>query len=251
MLAMNLYLDYKQAPKPEPALPRNPEAALLASFAVWFLWFGINAGKEHSASRTASQCVVNTIAAVTISVFVNYLIDFLFEVPYTNVAIINAIMVGIVAATPSSGYVTVGGAMVVSIITALATRLIGKTVLKDGLQDTPYSVVTVHGVGGSVAFLFTALMSYEFVNSEGLDGLTFGHEGPIRKHTAAVLATWACTLPAVLLGLFLVDLVVPLSRFDQNPKDDYAPTGLGPYRPSFKIDHPALYTQKSTFNMGK
>lgn len=251
VLAMNIYLDFKQAPKPEPATPRNPEAALLSSFAVWFLWFGINAGKAHSASASASQAVVNTIAGVMVSIVLNYFIDFLFDVPYTNVAIMNAIMLGVISTSPCSGFVTVGGAMVVSVITTLATRLIGKTVLKDGLQDQPYSILTLHGIGGSVAFLFTAMMSYKMVNEEGLNGLTYGHEGPIRHHTAAVLATWAVGFIAVMLCLVVVDLVVPLSRYDQHPKSDYAPTGLGPARPSFKIDHPALYQQKSTFAMGK
>lgn len=250
-LAMNVYLDYKQAPKPEPAAPRNPEAALFSSFAVWFLWFGLNAGKAHSASVSASQAVVNTIAGVTVAVFINYLADVLFDVPYTNVAIMNAIMLGVVSTTPSSGFVTVGGALVISIITTIVTRFVAKTVMKDGLQDQPYSILTVHGVGGSVAFLFTALLSYTFVNQAGMNGLTYGHEGPIRHHVAAILAMWSCGFLAVMLCLVLVDLVVPLSRYDQHPKSDYAPTGLGPYRPSFKMDHPALYTQKSTFDMGK
>jgi Amt family ammonium transporter len=249
VLAMNKYLDYKQAPKPEPAAPRNPESALFASFAVWFLWFGLNAGKAHSANVSASQSVVNTIAGVTVAIFINYLADVLFDVPHTNVAIMNAIMLGLVSTTPSSGFVTVGGAMVISIITTIVTRFFAKTVMKDGLQDQPYSVVSVHGIGGSVAFLFTALLSYGFVNPAAMNGLTYGHEGPIRHHVAAILALWPAGICAVVLCLFLVDLVVPLSRYDQHPKSDYAPTGLGPYRPSFKMDHPALYTQKSTFDM--
>lgn len=251
VLAMNVYLDYKQAPKPEPATPRNPDAALLSSFAVWFLWFGINAGKAHSSNISASQAVVNTIAAVMVSILLNYFMDFLFDVPYTNVAIMNAIMLGVVSTTASSGFVTVGGALVISVITTLVTRFIAKNVLKDGLQDQPYGIVTVHGIGGSISFLFTALLSYKMVNTEAMNGLTYGHEGPIRHHTAAILAVWAVGFIAVLFCLVIVDLVVPLSRYDQHPKSDFAPTGLGPVRPSFKIDHPALYQQKSTFNMGK
>eukprot|EP01039_Chlorochromonas_danica_P006396 gene6396-7051_t len=227
VLATDLYLDFRGAPKSKIATPRNPETALFSSLAVWFLWFGVNAGKAHGANVSASQAVVNTIAGVTVAISLNYLIDFVFDVPFTNITLINAILLGVVSTTPSSGFVPVGGAMIISVITTLSVRLIANLLLKDGINDQPYSIVSVHGIGGSVAFLFTALISYQFVNKEGMNGLTYGHEGPIRHHTAAVLATWSCGLLAVFLCLFFSDFFVPLGRNFQKG-GDYDPVPLGP-----------------------
>eukprot|EP01039_Chlorochromonas_danica_P005627 gene5630-6201_t len=248
VLAMYLFLDFKQAPKATtPATPRNPEVALFSVLAMWFLWFGINVGKAHAASVSASQAVVNTIAGVMISIALNYLIDFVFDIPFSNITLINAILLGLVSTTPSSGLVTVGGAMIISVITVIATRIIANLLIKDGLNDQPYSVVTVHGIGGSIAFLFTALISYRYVNDEGMNGLTYGHEGPIRHHTAAVLATWAVGLIAIFLALFLTDLIFPLSRSQEDEEAD-AQRALTTHK-SLSLEHPDLYAQRSQFTM--
>jgi Amt family ammonium transporter len=249
----HLFLDYwAQAPKAEPRRPHNSEGTLFAAVAVWFLWFGINAGKAHAANFVAANSVLNTIAGVSVSLLTNYALDVLEGFKFSNTSITNSILIGLIATTPCSGYVTVGGSMVVTIITMLTVRVLGKYLFKETLEDTPYSIGVLHGIGGSTAFLFTAMMSYEMTNSQGHNGLTWGRDTLIRHHTAAVLAMWVCGSLSILVVLFVSNLFVPLSKARQSPlspKGEYAPAPFGPFvgkdESFYKND------KDSNFNIGK
>jgi Amt family ammonium transporter len=245
----HLFLNWiKVAPAPEKTGPTEPENLVFSAAMVWFLWFGINAGKAYAANEVATQSVVNSIAGVTTSILVNYFIDGLFGYAVTDVGIVNAVLLGLVSTTPSSGYVTVGGSMVISVITVLAVRVLSRLVFKETSET--YSIATMHGVGGSVAFLFTALVSYQNVNPgtkaylQALNGQTFGMATPIRHHTAAVLAMWVCLFCTLLLALAVCNLIVPLSKDRQSAKGKYAPTPLGPFGGSNQLEQPAMEVEQ-------
>lgn len=231
ILVLHRYLDWKSAPKHEKTAPTNKGAVLFAALAFWFLSFGLNAGKAYGANAVAAQSVVNTIASVFISIFLSYLWNEMFDGDFSVTEVSNSILLGLISATPSSGYVTVGGAMVITIITVLVVRLLAKFVLKEGEKGEAMSFEVLYGVGGIVSFLFTGLICYAFVN--GRNGLTHGFDGSadvIRYHTATVLTLWSTAPIAVAICAYLCDLFVPLSKAEQ-PGSDYAPTPIGPFRP--------------------
>jgi ammonium transporter, Amt family len=244
--AAHVFLDWIQAPKAEPRKPNNPEQLIGVSTALWFLWFGLNAGKAYSAGAVASQSIVNTIAGVTTSVLTNYFLDALLGYPYSHVAITNAILIGLISTSPSTGFVTVGGAMVVTVITVLTVRVLGHYIFKENADDAPYSIATLHGIGGSTAFLFTAMMTYQFINPAGLNGLTQGTDTPIRHHTAAVLAIWTCGFCSILLALVLSNLIVPLSKSKQG-QGEFSAVPVGPFggSPADSAEQPQVETQEN------
>lgn len=248
VLAAHLFLNWKGAPKGEARAPSDPTKLVLNAVVVWFLWFGINAGKAHAASPIAAQSIVNTIAGTMISILVNFLIDTFMGVEQNDFTMVNAILFGLVATTPSSGYVTVGGSMIISIIVSLSTRIIANGFLGEA-HNAPYSIGVMHGLAGTIGFLFTAVLSYNFVNSEGVDGLTYGNQTPVRHHLAALLAMWSACFVAVMICLFLCNLFVTLGRPEQSGKGDYAPTPVGPFKStSQNIEHNDVYKHESAFS---
>jgi Amt family ammonium transporter len=245
VVATHLYLNWKGAPQQEAKAPKDPLNLLINAFVVWFLWFGINAGKAHNAGSVAAQSIVNTIGGVMMSILLNFLIDIIFDFDFNEIAIVNAVLIGLISTTPSSGYVTVGGSMIITIVVTISTRLLANWYMKEG-NNAPYSVATLHGFGGSIAFLFTAFISYDFINNAGMGGLTFGNQTPIRHHLAAILAIWPIGLIAVFICLFVSDLFVSLVRDPASAKGAYDPTPLGPLRPqSTNVDHADVYKPPS------
>jgi Amt family ammonium transporter len=253
----HLFLDWIQAPKAELRKRNNPKGILFSSILVWVLSFGVNAGKAYMADSVATQSMVNTIAATTVSILVNYFLDELEGFRFRNVSVANYILLGLVSSAPCSGFVSVGGSMVVTIITVLTVRVIGKYLFKEAIDGTPYSIGTLHGLGGTIAFLFTALISYEYINPgngvnlQALNGLTHGSPKPIRHHVAAILAMWICLFISILVALFICNLIVPLSKSKQSaqsPKGDYAPAPFGPF--GKENGEGSAYQHRSNFNIG-
>ncbi len=213
ILVGNFFLDHVKAKVPPAFHGVSDYKKVLTSTAmVWILWFGINAGKAHNAGPVAAQSIVNTIGATTSALLTWYMLDAFWNVPFTVVSIFNAVMVGVISVTPASGFVTVGGAMVVAIFSVFTTQVLARGFLKQGIEaGQPLSIATLHGVAGTAGFLATAVLSYSFVNSDAFNGLTFGRGLPLAHHIAATLALWAVLSIAVGLCFFLSNLVVPIA----------------------------------------
>lgn len=226
VLAAHVFLDYKKAPNYAVKIPNNTGEAFKSVLVTWFLWLGLSAGKAHDASPVAAQAIVNTIAAVQVSILFGYLLDCLYSDKLANspVSMLSSILLGLVAVTPVCGFTTVGGAMFVTVTTVLFTKLIARYALDDGTQpNDPLNLLTIHGIGGSIGFLMTGISSYAFINPAGFNGLTYGDFEPIRMHTAATLALWSCAFLAVLVVLFVCDLIVPISC-QEDTERVFAPT---------------------------
>jgi Amt family ammonium transporter len=208
-LSLHLVLGKDAIPKANPVA--NPEKALYLSFVVWFLWFGFNAGKAHSAGSVAAQSIVNTIAAVFSSILISFFYNLVLEKPVTPVSISNAILVGLVAITPASGHVTVGGAMVISIFTYLFTAIIAMFLIGEGFNlHESFSVLTIHSIAGTAGFIWTGILTYSFINPAGYNGLTSGRGIPVAYHVAALLAVWACSFISTFIIAWIVHLISPL-----------------------------------------
>jgi Amt family ammonium transporter len=197
---------------PKTVATTKPEQVMFYTFIVWFLWFGFNAGKAHDASAVAAQSIVNTIGASLTSVLMGFLYNLIMEKPTTAVSISNSILIGLIAITPSSGYVTVGGAMVIAIFTYIFTVLIGQFVIGEAQNvNESFSIVTMHSIAGTVGFIWTAIISYRFVNGAGKNGLTYGRGMPLAFQLSALLAIWACVLISTFFIAFVVNLFFPMA----------------------------------------
>ena len=215
IVAGSAFLAYKGVPDLAVKIPQHSGRALSSALLVWLLWIGLAAGKAHDAGPVAAQAVVNTIAAVQASILFGYLFDRSFagqELADSPVSMLSHILLGLVAITPGCGYTTVGGAMFISVTTVGAVKVVARYVLQDGVAvHDPLNCLTAHGIGGTMGFLMTAVSSYSFINPDALNGLTYGDQTPARMHVAVALALWGSICAAVLVLMFLCDLVVPIS----------------------------------------
>lgn len=217
-ISLHLVLGKDEIPKAGPVV--NPEKALYLTFIVWFLWFGFNAGKAHSAGAVASQSVVNTIAATFSSILVSFFYNLVLEKAVTPVSLSNAILIGLVAITPASGYVTVGGAMVIAVFTYLFTAIIAQFFIGEGFNpNESFSTLSIHSIAGTVGFIWTAILSYEFINPAGYNGLTSGRGIPLSYQLAALVAVWAASFLATFVLAWIINLISPLKNLQGF--DDY------------------------------
>jgi ammonium transporter, Amt family len=197
----------------KPAVVADPEKALYLAMLVWFLWFGFISGKSHDASQIAAQSIVNTIAAGFVSVLTAFFYNLIFEKETTSVSIASAILIGLVAITPSAGYVTIGGAMCISLSTYLITNYVANFYIFEGVNtNQPLSALTVHTVAGTVGFIWTNIISYKMVNPAANNGLTYGRGIPLAYQIAAAVTMWVITQIATLLLAFISNQFFPIAE---------------------------------------
>lgn len=201
----------------------EPSQVLKLTMIVFFLWFGFNSGKAHSAGPVAAQSIVNTIAATCSSVVTSFLYDLMMERESTPVSISCAVLIGLISISPGSGFVAVGGAFIIGMTAYLTTAVIATQYLNEAkLLNQPFSIVTMHGIAGMSGFLWTAVFSYKFINDQANNGLAHGNGTPLGMHVVLVCLFYAVTVFPIMLILLLCDYMVPLAVFldDFDDEDD-------------------------------
>ena len=153
-LAGAIYLGRRKAEtrKSEPA---NIPFVLLGAAMLWLGWFGFNAGSSLHADGQAIKAFLNTNTASATAMMTWIFFDCLRGRKPSAMGAAVGCVVGLVAITPSAGYVTVGQsifiAFVITLICNVAVYWRSHTSIDDAL-DCDWSVISA----ADVAWLITA-----------------------------------------------------------------------------------------------
>ena len=100
--------------------------------------------------------------------------------------------------------------MVIVTISYFITFFIGASFGEATTSSSPFSILTLHGAAGTAGFIFTALISYEFINPDGLNGWTYGHIMPLMKQIAASICIWGFVVLTTVLTFTLCNIIIPI-----------------------------------------
>ena len=214
-LAGAIFLGPRRSPA---SVPANIPYIMLGTAIFWFGWLGFNAGSALSAGALACQTFATTHTAAAAGMITWIFLDLFLGKPTSAVGACNGIVVGLVAITPAGGFVTVGGAMCTGCIACLVCYTVGVLFKERSGIDDSLDVTTVHGVGGTVGLICTAIFCTKDVNPLGADGLVYGHGTTFWKHVVVVIVL----IPLIMLSsyacFFLANLVIPL-RVSEEDED--------------------------------
>ncbi|HMA30053.1 MAG TPA: ammonium transporter [Thermoanaerobaculia bacterium] len=189
-------------------LPHHVPFTLLGAGLLWFGWFGFNGGSALAANGVAALAFVNTFLAPMGTLVVWTLLDLRRSGKATAVGAATAIVVGLVAVTPASGFVSPIAALALGSIAAFPSYFAilwrARTRLDDSLD-----VVAAHGLGGTVGALLTGVFAQKTWNGTA-DGILFGNPRQFFVQLLAVLVTIVFSAGATFVLLKLVNLAVPL-----------------------------------------
>lgn len=111
-------------------------------------------------------------------------------------------VIGLVAITPAAGFVNVGAASLFGIIASVVCAGAQELMERWGSKyvDDTLDVFCVHGIGGTVGMILTALFSTVSVNSAAVDGAFYGNGVELGKCLLVlviivpwfVVSTWGC-----------------------------------------------------------
>ncbi len=153
-------------------MPSSLPLVAIGTGLLWFGWFGFNGGSALAMNAQAvSAAFVSSIAAL-IAGFVWMSLEWIkFKKP-TSLGFFTGIIAGLATITPASGFVDIGGAMIIGVVAALVCFWAVVRLKNRFKYDDSLDVFGVHGVGGITGTIMLALLASPKVAD--LKGLFYG-----------------------------------------------------------------------------
>ena len=189
-------------------LPHNVPFVLLGAALLWFGWFGFNGGSALAADGIAALAFVNTFLAPAAALVVWALLDYFRSGKATAVGVATAIVVGLVAITPASGFISPMYALLLGGIAAFPSYFVLQWRARSRLDDS-LDVFAAHGVGGATGAILTGVFASAAVNGSA-DGLLFGNPGQVVTQAVAIGAVFVYCGAMTFVILKVIGLVRPL-----------------------------------------
>jgi len=186
--------------------PHNLPLTVTGAALLWFGWFGFNAGSELAADGVAvSAFVVTNVAAATAALTWIFL-DWIFTGRPTMLGLVTGAVAGLVAITPGSGFVGVGGALSIGIAAALVCYFMISVVKPKFGYDDSLDAFGVHGIGGMVGALLTGVFALEAIG--GTKGLIEGNAAQMWPQFVSVIATIGYAAAVTFVIYKLIDFAI-------------------------------------------
>jgi ammonium transporter, Amt family len=198
----------------EESRPYDLGLVLLGTALLFFGWFGFNAGSALAANGLAAHASVTTFAAAATAMLSWTLLDFVMRGKTTIMGACIGLVAGLVAITPAAGFVTVGMALMIGLVTGIVCNAVILFIRsKTGLKDT-LDVFGCHGVAGTLGTLFTALFATTEVNSAAVNGLFYGGTTLIVPHLKATLivAAYSMVMTYVIIKVMRVFTTITVNE---------------------------------------
>ena len=200
-LAGAIYLGRRSTEKSEPA---NIPFVLLGAALLWLGWFGFNAGSSLHADGQAVKAFLNTNTASATAMMTWIFFDCLRGRKPSAMGAAVGCVVGLVAITPSAGYVTVGQsifiAFVITLICNVAVYWRSRSSIDDALDVFP-----THGTGGIFGTILTGIFIQEGLIAGTWEGFII-----FLYHLLAIVIVFVYTFAMSWLGYKLIDSLIPM-----------------------------------------
>lgn len=219
--------------------PHNLPMTMIGASLLWFGWFGFNAGSGLEANGGAALAFINTWLATAAAALSWTLVEWRLKGKPSLLGAASGAVGGLVAITPACGFVGVGGALVIGLL-AGAICLWGVHGLKRLLgADDSLDVFGVHGVGGILGALLTAVFAapelggtgvYDYVTNQVASSYSIGAQ--LLAQGKGVLLTMIWSGLVSWLAYWLVDHSIGLrvSEDEERAGLDIASHGEQAYR---------------------
>ncbi|MBP6385433.1 MAG: ammonium transporter [Pseudarcicella sp.] len=211
-LAGALYLKRRRSHADANMLPpANIPYVLLGTALLWFGWFGFNAGSATTAGTLAVSAFAVTHVAAASAGLSWVLYDVARGKKVSALGFCIGAVVGLVAITPASGFVTIPVAIFIGAVAAVISNILAHWRANSKLDDS-LDVFPCHGVGGMVGMVMTGLFASSAVNGLVADQGLFidGSMTLFIKHMVALVGVSFFAFVGSYILLVITDKIVPL-----------------------------------------
>jgi Amt family ammonium transporter len=212
--------------------PNNVAMLAVGAGLLWMGWNGFNGGDPYASNMSAGAAVLNTNLCTAVAFLVWVAWDYLTGRKPGLISAVNGMIVGLVAITPSAGYVNGWGAIAIGVIAStlvyFSLNYLSRMRPFRKIDDT-LGVIYTHGFAGfaggllvgifadpNMALFYKTSKGGHLVTGGGVAGLIHGNFTLLKWQffAAAFVVVWTA---AVTFGLLkLVGVFIPLRMTTEN-----------------------------------
>jgi ammonium transporter, Amt family len=188
---------------PETAMPpHNMTMTVTGACMLWVGWFGFNAGSALAADGAAGMAMLVTHVGAATGATAWIVCEWLRYGKPSVLGAVTGMVAGLGTITPASGFVGPIGALVIG-GAAGAACFLATSYMKRALNvDDSLDVFPVHGVGGLIGTLLTAVFVSSAFNGIGYpDKVTMGEQFMTQVIGVVATAVWSGVITWLLLKL--------------------------------------------------
>jgi Amt family ammonium transporter len=193
--------------------PHNIPMVILGAALLWFGWFGFNGGSAVASNGLATSAFVVTNTAAAAAALMWILLSWYHKRPSVLGAATGGV-VGLVAITPASGFVTPMAAIIIGVVAAVISYYAMLFRSKQNVDDS-LDVWACHGLGGTWGAIATGIFATVAVNSVGANGLLYGNPGQLTTQLIAVGVTWVYAFVMTVILAKIIDATIGLRVTDE------------------------------------
>lgn len=186
----------------EPMPPHSLTLTMVGTGLLWVGWFGFNAGSALEADGSAGLAMINTFVATAAGALTWMVIEKLAGHKGSALGYCSGVIAGLVAVTPAAGNSGPFGAILLGIVaSAICYVFVAKVKQKFGYDDS-LDAFGIHGVGGIVGAIGTAVVYQPFLAGPGDGSTALGAQLATQTIAVIIAILWAG------IGTLIVGLLV-------------------------------------------
>ena len=212
--------------------PHNLPLVVCGAGMLWVGWFGFNGGSALGANNTAGMAILTTHLGASAGALAWMLIEWRRYGKPSVLGVVTGMVAGLGTITPASGFVGPAGAVAIGFIAGsvcfFATQLLKRVLhIDDSLDVSP-----VHGVGGVVGSLLTAVFAAVSLGGSGFTvQQTIGAQLGVQALAVAATTVWCAAVTWLVLKVLDLTLGLRVSEEQESEGLDLAQHGERGYSP--------------------
>jgi Amt family ammonium transporter len=180
--------------------PHSVTMTMIGASLLWVGWFGFNAGSNMEANGTAALVFVNTLLATAAATLSWMGVEWVMRGQPSMLGAASGAVAGLVAITPACGWAGPMGSILLGLLSG-AVCFWSVTSLKKTLgYDDSLDVFGVHGVGGIIGALGTAVVASPALGGTGVYDYVANAVGEYSMSTQLVSQAWGVGVALVWSG---------------------------------------------------
>jgi ammonium transporter len=181
----------------EPIAPHNLIFVYIGASLLWVGWFGFNAGSALGANGLAAQAFLNTITAPAAAGIAWAVGEKVTRGHASALGFVSGAVAGLVAITPAAGFAGTFGSIVLGAVAGFVC-LWAVVTLKPALKyDDSLDVFGIHGVGGIVGAIGTAIVAAPSLGGFGAEDYAMGGQLVTQVLAVVVAIVWSAVVTVI------------------------------------------------------